>query len=137
MEDMKRFKETHGHVNVSIREDKPLAQFCVQMRHARQNPGKCKRKQLTNEQIAAFDALDFVWTTREYVTRSFDERINNLREYKQMHGHVNVKIHEDSSLNQFCLEARHSLKQYEKDGTRKLTEERMGKLDALGFKWTH
>jgi len=54
-----------------------------------------------------------------------------------MHGHVNMKIHEDSSLYQFCLEARHSLKQYEKDGTRKLTEEHMGKLDALGFKWTH
>ncbi len=54
-----------------------------------------------------------------------------------MHGHINMKIHEDSSLYQFCLEVRHSLKQYEKDGTRKLTEDRMGKLDALGFKWTH
>ena len=110
MEDLKRFKETHGHANVSIRKDKPLAQFCVQVRHRRKNPGKNKRKQLTNKQIAAFDALDFVWTTQEYVTRPFDERINNLREYKQMHGHVNVKIHEDSSLYQFCLEVRHSLK---------------------------
>ena len=105
------------------------------MRHARKNPGKSKAKQLTNEQIAVFDALDFVWTS--HVTRSFDERINDLREYKQKHGHINVKIHEDSSLYQFCLEVRHLLKQYEKDGKRKLTEERMGKLDALGFKWTH
>ena len=54
-----------------------------------------------------------------------------------MHGHVNMKIHEDSSLYQFCLEVRHSLKHYEKDGKMKLTEERMGKLDALGFKLTH
>ncbi len=137
MEDMMRFKETHGHANVSIREDKPLAQFCVQMSHARQNPGKSKRKQLTNEQIAAFDALDFVWTTREYVTRSFDERINDLREYKQKHGHVNVKTHEDSSLSQFCAQVRHSLKQPEKNGTIKLTEERILRLDALDFEWTH
>ena len=137
MEDLKLYKETHGHVNVSIPEDKSLANFCAQARHARNNPGKSKMKQLTNEHIAAFDAIGFNWTTQEYVTRSFDERINDLREYKQKHGHVNVKIHEDSSLYKFCLDVRHSLKQYEKDGKRKLTEERMGKLDDLGFKWTH
>jgi hypothetical protein len=27
MEDLKRYKETHGHANVSIPEDKSLAQF--------------------------------------------------------------------------------------------------------------
>ena len=135
MEDMKRFKETHGHTNVSICEDKPLTQFCVQVRHARKNPGKSKRKQLTNEQIAAFDALDFVWTTQEYVTRSFDERIDDLEKYKRTHGHLSLKKNEDSSLYQFCVHVRHSLKQVEKDDTRKLTEERMGRLNALGFEW--
>jgi len=64
MEDLKLFKETHGHINMSICEDKSLAQFCASVMHARKNPGKSKRKQLTNEQIAAFDALDFVWTTQ-------------------------------------------------------------------------
>jgi hypothetical protein len=29
MEDLKRFEETHGHANVSIPEDKSLAQFCA------------------------------------------------------------------------------------------------------------
>ena len=53
-----------------------------------------------------------------------------------MHGHLNVKIHEDNSLSQFCAGVRHSLKQFEKDGTRKLTKERMARLDALGFEWT-
>ena len=65
----------------------------------------------------------------------FGERINDLREYKQKHGHVNVKIHEDSSLSQFCAQVRHSLKQPEKNGTIKLTGERISRLDALGFKW--
>jgi hypothetical protein len=48
MEDLTRYKETHGHVNVSIPEDKSLTKFCTQTRHARKNPGKSKRKQLTN-----------------------------------------------------------------------------------------
>ena len=46
----------------------------------------------------AFDAIGFNWTSQECVTRSFDERINDLEEYKQKHGNLSVKRHEDSSL---------------------------------------
>jgi hypothetical protein len=135
MEDLKLYYETHGHVNVSIPEDKSLAQFCAQARHASKNPDKSNGKQLTNKCIAAFDALGFNWTSKEYITRSFDERIEDLEEYERTHGHLNVNRHEDNSLYQFCAGVRHSLKQVEKDGRRKLTEERMARLDALGFKW--
>ena len=69
MEDLKRYKETHGRANVSIPEDKSLAKFCTQARHRRKNPGKSKRKQLTNEEISAFDALGFDWTSQEYMSR--------------------------------------------------------------------
>ena len=135
MEDLKRFKETHGHANVSIREDKSLGQFCSKTRHTRKNPGN--GKQLTDERISAFDALGFNWMSKEYVTRSFDERIEDLNEYKKTHGHVNVNRHEDSSLYEFIVGVRHSLKQFEKDGRRKLTKERIARLDALGFEWIH
>jgi hypothetical protein len=135
MEDLKRFKESHGHANVSIREDKSLGQFCNKMRYTRKNPGN--GKQLTDERIAAFDALGFIWTSKEYITRSFDERIEDLEKYKKLHGHLSAKIHEDNSIYQFCAGVRHSLKQFEKDGTRKLTEERIARLDALGFEWIH
>jgi hypothetical protein len=54
--------------------------------------------ELTKERIAALDEIGFVWTLQEYVTRSFDEMIQNLEEYRQTHGHINVKIHEDNSL---------------------------------------
>ncbi len=71
----------------------------------------------------------------KYVTRLFEERIKDLEEYKRTHGHLNLKIQEDRSLYQFCAGVRHSLKQVEKDGTKKLTEERIARLDDLGFKW--
>jgi hypothetical protein len=76
MEDLKRFEETHGHANVSKPEDKSLAQFCAQVRYAHKNPGKGLK--LTDERIAAFDAMGFNWTSQEYVTRSFDKRIDDL-----------------------------------------------------------
>ena len=103
------------------------------MRGTRKNPGKGML--LTDERTAAFDAIGFIWTSQEYVTRSFDERIEDLEEYKQTHGHVNVKAHEDNSLGQFCANVRYSRKKVVKDGTRKLTEERIARLDALGFEW--
>ena len=122
---------------MSIPEDRSLAQFCARTRHARKNPGKGKVKQLTYENIARLDALGFNWMSKEYVTRSFDERIEDLNEYKKTHGHVNVNRHEDSSLYEFIVGVRHSLKQFEKDGRRKLTKERIARLDALGFEWIH
>ena len=133
MEDLKWFKEMHGHANVTICEDKSLGQFCNNMRHTRKNPGN--GKQLTNERIAAFDAIGFNWTSQEYVTRSFDDWIKDLMEYKQTHGHLNVKFNDDESLYQFCAQVRHSLKQPEKNGTIKLTEECISRLDAFSFKW--
>jgi hypothetical protein len=101
MEDLKRFKETHGHANVTIREDIPLGQFCAKARYAHNNPGKGTK--LTDERISAFNAMDFNWTSQEYVTRSFDERIDDLEKYKRTHGHLSVNRHKDSSLYQLVL----------------------------------
>ena len=127
MEDRKRYKETHGHANVFIPEDKSLAQFCTQARYGHKNPGKGNK--LTEECIAAFDAIGFNWTSRVYVARSFDEKVEDLEEYKQTRGHVNVKIHEDKILGQFCKDVRKARnKKGEKAGMRKLTEERIARL---------
>ena len=57
-------------------------------------------------------------TSKTLVTKSFDERIVDLKEYKQTHGHVNVTRKEDNSLYQFCVDVRYSLKQSEKNGLR-------------------
>ena len=100
MEDLKRFKETHGHANVTTREDIPVSKFCTTTRNARNIPGKGTK--LTDKRIAAFDALGFNWMTKEYITKSFDERIEDLKEF------------ENNSLYQFCADVRHSLKQVER-----------------------
>lgn len=39
------------------------------------------------------------------------------------------------SLDQFCTDVRHARKKIVKDGKRKLTKERIARLDALGFEW--
>ena len=133
VEDLKHFKMIHGHINVKIPDDKSLSQFCANARYARKNPGK--GMQLTDERIAALDAIDFDWESQEYVTKSFEERIEDLKKYKEKHGHINVKIAEDQSLGQFCANVRYAHRRPEKDGTRKLTAERIASLTAIGFDW--
>jgi hypothetical protein len=133
VEDLKKYKAIHGHVNVKIPDDKSLSQFCANARYARKNPGK--GMQLTEERIAALDSVGFDWETQEYVTKSFEERLEDLNNYKAEHGHVNVRIAEDQSLGQFCANVRYTRRRPEKEGTRKLTEDRIAKLDALGFEW--
>lgn len=133
VEDLKQYRAIHGHVNVKIPDDKSLSQFCANARYARKNPNK--GMQLTEERIAALDAVGFDWETQEYVTKTFDERLLDLQEYKTKHGHCNVRIAEDQSLGQFCANVRYTRRRPGKEGTRKLTEDRIAKLDALGFEW--
>ncbi len=58
MDDMRRYMETQGHSIVALPEDKSLALFCAQVRHARKNPGKTGM-QLTEERITALNAIGF------------------------------------------------------------------------------
>ena len=95
MEDLKRFKEQHGHLKVTNVDDRPLASWCSVLRFARKNPKKGSIR-LTEEQIAALDSIGFNWTSMEYITKTFDERIADLQAYKLIHVHVNVRAIEDN-----------------------------------------
>ena len=133
MDDLRAYRERHGHVNVKEREDKSLYIFCYEMRRARNNPGKSGML-INEERIASFDALGFNWTTRERGAQLFAQRIDDLQAYKEKHGHVNVKKSEDRSLNDFCRNIRRARKHPEKSNT-VINDDRIASLDALGFEW--
>ena len=94
IEDLRSYKEKHGHLNVRTNEDKSLADWCSRMRHARANPDKSSVK-LDEKRIASLDALGFDWRLNiargEFNCKSFEERIEDLRSYKEKHGHLNVR----------------------------------------------
>ena len=140
LEDLKRFKEEHGHVKVTKLHDKALAAFCSRVRCTRKKVGNDMT--LTDATIAEFDSLGFDWTCMDYIKKTFDQRIADLEEYKRTHGHVNVTPTEDFSLGHFCLNIRYARKVTIKaggvgkaKGVRKVTDERVAWLDALGFQW--
>ena len=131
--DLQAYKEKHGHIKVSQKEDKSLCGFCNKMRYARKHPEKSTT--LTDDRIASLDALGFEWSVveRESIT-SFAQRIADLRAYKEKHGHIKVSQKEDKSLFGFCTNMRYARKHPEKS-TMTLTDDRIANLDALGFEW--
>ncbi len=63
------------------------------MRYALKNLSK--GMQPTDERIAALHVIGLEWTMQEHVMGCFDGRIQDIEEYRQMHGlsMFNVKIH--------------------------------------------
>ena len=72
--------------------------------------------------------------------RNFFDRVDELRAYKEKHGHLNVREKEDQSLYGFCSNVRKSRRAIISGKRRKrtpikLTEDRIAALDAIGFDW--
>ena len=130
--ELRAYKEKHGHANVKKSEDKSLYTFCANMRQARNNPGKSTML-FNEERIASLDALGFEWSMNNGI-KSFEQRMDDLKTYKEKHGHVNVKRSDDKSLYQFCNNIRLARNRPEKSNMA-LTADRIASLDALGFDW--
>jgi len=63
VDELKAYKEEHGHLKLKVKEDKSLYNFCRHMREARRaiNSGKVTERKLTEDRIAALDAIGFTW----------------------------------------------------------------------------
>ena len=80
IEDLRAYKEKHGHVNVKKNDDKSLYEFCVKIKCARSNP-EAGRRNLTTKDIASLDALGFDWSVRprEPGSKTFEQRMDDLQ----------------------------------------------------------
>ena len=134
IEDLKKYKQKHGHLEISLEEDKSLYHFCHNVRTGRKCPGRGTK--ITDERVKALDEIGFSWIPskrdRSYEAR-FEERLEDLRQYKEQHGHLNVSREEDQSLFYFCNNVRYGRSQPGKGMV--VTDDRVKALDEIGFTW--
>ena len=112
----------------------------VQINNSNQSPSSYyeprsevrKRKSLSN--ISSNSKEMKSAPKKKRILKSFEQRMDDLRAYKEKHGHVNVKKSDDSSLYEFFSQVRRARKNPEKS-TVALTDDRIEGLDALGFDW--
>ena len=92
---------------------------------------------ITEERVKALDEIGFPWG-RSCVSvpeaKSFEERLDELRQYKHLNGHTNVRWADDISLAAFCSKVRFARKTGRTDRLG-LTDARIAALDSLGFDW--
>ena len=100
-----------------------LGKWVARMRAAR------KEKRLTELQVRELDQIGFTWSIDRQ--HSWEERFKELKSFKQAHGHCNVPAiyPPNPALGRWVANVRHA----KKAGT--LTEDKVHRLDALGFCW--
>ena len=132
LEQLKAFKETHGHVHVRRKDDRKLAAFCNHMRMEKKVEGN-----LSEEQIKALDDIGFLWEApensgMEHPWVTFEDRIEQLKAFQEKYGHFRVSAKHDRGLSLFCSDVRSA---HRPESKKKLTEERTKALDDIGFEW--
>ena len=120
LEELTQYKAEHGHCHVPTRQGS-LGTWANNQRTSRKND------KLSEEQIQKLDNLGFNWGTTHCAT--WDEFCEDLKEYKADHGHCNVP----ASHGPLCSWV-YTQRTSRKNG--KMAEERIRKLDGLGFVWS-
>ena len=129
VDELKAYKDEHGHLKLNHKKDKSLYDFCYNVRQSRKRKGSYT---LDDNRIAALDAIGFKWGKSSL--EKFIDQVDELKAYKERHGHLNVHHLEDRSLYMFCYHVRQA-RRVPKCTRTKLTEDRVAALDAIGFDW--
>lgn len=122
---LRRYKDKHGHSDVPLRcrENPDLGKWVNAQRSLK------RQDRVAEDRIARLNRLGFEWNP---VGSIWEKRFNELVEYKHRKGDCNVpaKWEHNPSLGKWVSHQRnYRLK-------KQLNEERVRRLDALGFEWS-
>lgn len=138
---LKEFREKHGHCSIPKNHPDQTLYYWTQrmgMSYRFIQEGKKPPYNLQPDEIKQLTDLDFDF--RFSKKKSWDTWFKQLEEYKQRHGHVNVrKIKEDTPLYMWCYRmncAYNERKRNRKSRYSSLSKEREQKLLDIGFKFS-
>ena len=118
------FRATHGHCNVprGWPDNPQLSGWCHNQRQLR------KARRLSEDLIYKLENVGFSWDVRK---GTWEDMFAALSAYKVAHGNCNVPQawRVNRKLGQWCSNQRESKKQ------EKLSEERIKRLEDIGFQW--
>jgi hypothetical protein len=116
-------------------ENLALAKWVKRQRYQFKLKTEGKHSTLTEERQSALDNLGFIWDSHNAV---WEERLSELMEFKRRHGHCNVPstYSDNHSLSVWVQCQRRQYKLFrEKDNWSGMSEERISRLESIGFVW--
>eukprot|EP00591_Stephanopyxis_turris_P005053 CAMPEP_0195514126 /NCGR_PEP_ID=MMETSP0794_2-20130614/5601_1 /TAXON_ID=515487 /ORGANISM="Stephanopyxis turris, Strain CCMP 815" /LENGTH=384 /DNA_ID=CAMNT_0040642295 /DNA_START=179 /DNA_END=1330 /DNA_ORIENTATION=+ len=137
LKELMEYKENNGHCNVPRRftENPRLGNWVQQQRDLYKRFNDGKSSSLTEDRIAALEDLGFEWSIRHPV--NWKVRFEELQQYKVEHGNCNVPLNfpENIQLGRWVNMQRVHYKKFKEGNISLMSQERIAKLDKLGFEW--
>jgi hypothetical protein len=133
-----QFKEEYGHFLVPYRweRNRELAQWVKRQRHQFKLKSKGQRSALNQDRLHALEKVGFVWNSHHAI---WDEKFQELKDFKRYHGHANVPFKYPQN-HQLSIWVRSLRRQYKLLGEyahgkhrSHMTKERYHQLRDLGF----
>jgi len=127
-EELKLFKKKHGHSNVELVADEKD----TLLRWVKMQRSIVAQDKLDEDKKTQLDAIGFSWISKIYDAK-WDEMYEILRNYHSEHGNADVpnRWKEDGRLAAWVS------KQRERRKKGIISDERIQRLDELGFTWQH
>mmetsp|Transcript_2171 Transcript_2171/g.3991 ORF Transcript_2171/g.3991 Transcript_2171/m.3991 type:complete len:934 (-) Transcript_2171:103-2904(-) len=137
---LKEYFDEKGNCDVPARydDDAKLGHWVMTQRRQYHLMKSGKRSRITQARIDQLNTLNFKWAIRKENKVQWDERYNELVEFKKANGHCLVpqRYPSNPSLGTWVNTQRRHYKLLQ-DGRRScLTEDRLKKLNEIGFVWS-
>jgi len=124
---LQEFHAKHGHVDVPFYSG-ALGRFVNAQRRKMKQKSAGKNVNLSNERIQKLNSLGFKWSIKDEPSIAWDSAYEQLVEFHKVNGHANV-MQKDGPLGYWVRRQRFSKKKG------KLAEDRVRRLEELGFVW--
>lgn len=130
---LEQYKAQEGHLNVSFQENKSLAAWIVTQRTEYKKLKNGQSNRMTAVKMQKLTDLGFKFTIRPSY-KTWDERMNQLRKFKNEHGHLRIQV-SDNDLGEFVSRMRQEYNKFQEGRKSSLTNERIIALANMGFVW--
>jgi hypothetical protein len=131
-----KYRDVHGDCLVphNWETSRRLAQWVKRQRYQFKLKNEGRHSNLTRERQIALESLGFVWDSHAAV---WEERLRELLEFGQEHGHCNVPstFPANPQLSVWVKCQRRQYKLFRTGNRASMTADRMSKLTNLGFSW--
>jgi hypothetical protein len=136
-EQLKAFQNDHGHCRVPGVKDKDSATHKLALRVTTQRQ-QYKKSKMKEERIQKLNDIGFEWNVTGV---GWDERFEQLKAFQKEHGHYRVpgQNKKDSATYHLALwvsTQRNQYKLLQKGKKSLMKEERIQKLNEIGFEWS-
>ena len=140
--ELKAYKAKHGHCNVPIRSGALGTWVGTQRRHYRLFK-EGKSSSMTDERARQLESIGFQWSLVGCVIqrdktsdeKMWNARFHELEAYKGNNGHCNVP-RSSGKLGSWVKTQRHEYRLLKQGKTSSMTDERVQKLESIGFSWS-